>query len=108
LQKLKERKAMLLKGHFQDGNHSIEQWKSVMSLGIMSSDESEIEDGEEVLLVHPLPFLSSAVEDLKRNLDEQIKAGRTPQARRQLKKRLVGCPSMRGAGSSLPPWCIKD
>ena len=39
---------------------------SVFKLESMSTNESDVEDGEEVLVVHPLPWLSETVCELKR------------------------------------------
>ena len=54
---------------------------SVLKLETMSTDESDVEDGEEVLVVHPLPWISETVCDLKRALDQQIRMSKTPQAK---------------------------
>ena len=80
---------MLAKGHFKDGGK--EQCQGIMTMEIMSSEESGQEEGEDVLIVHPLPWLSESVSKVKSSLDQQIVASKTPQSRRQTKKRLVGC-----------------
>ena len=36
-----------------------EKWPSVLSMEFMSSEESAAEDGEEVIVVRPLPWRSS-------------------------------------------------
>lgn len=99
---------MLSKAKFRAGERDMDQWKSIMTLDIMSSDESGEEDGEEFLLVHPLPWLSTAVTQFKLSLDDQIQSSKTPQAKRQMKKRLVGCDSTRGVVESLPSWVLKQ
>ncbi len=38
----------------------------------MSSEESDIEDNEEVLIVQPIPWLTEAVVNLKAIIDRQI------------------------------------
>ncbi len=96
---------MLAKGSFKDGEK--EQWQAVMTMDMMSSDESGEEDGEEILIVHPIPWLSHTVTQFKLSLDQQIANAKTPQAKRQMKKRLIGSPSERGVIENLPPWALK-
>ena len=60
---------------------------------VMSSDESGEDDGDEIIVVHPLPWLSAEVVAFKQQLDEQLKKEKSPQARRQMKPRVVGAPS---------------
>ena len=79
-----------------------------MTLELMSSDESGEEDGDEILVTHPIHWLSETVAQLKVSLDQQILSSKTAQARRQMKKRLVGCPSRRGIVDNLPPWAVKQ
>ena len=47
-----------MNGEFEAGERDATQWMSVLKLETMSTDESDVEDGEEVLVVHPLPWLS--------------------------------------------------
>ena len=61
----------------------------------MSSDSSGEDDGDEVIIVHPLPWISADRQSSKSMLDEEIKKGRSPQARRQMKRRVTGTPSSR-------------
>ena len=70
----------------------------------MSSDESDTEDGEEILVVHPLPWLSEAVVQFKTTLDQEITSTKKPQARRQMKKRVLGNPSTRAIPDGVPRW----
>ena len=48
----------------------------------MSSEESDIEDEKEVLIHHPIPWLSSTVQMFKKKLDEEVIKGKSPQAKR--------------------------
>ena len=96
------------KGRFRDGERDLDQWKAIMTSDLMSSDESGEEEGEEVLVVHPLPWLSHTVTRFKLSLDQQIASAKTPQAKRQMKKRLVGCTSVRGVPDNLPSWALKQ
>ena len=98
---------MLSKGNFVGGTRSKEQWQSILTVELMSSDESGEEDGEEVLIVHPIPWLSDSVAQFKHSLDQQILSAKKPQAKRQMKKRMLGCPSKRGIIDNLPTWATK-
>ena len=76
---------MLMNGEFEAGERDATQWMSVLKLE--TTDESDVEDGVEVLVVHQLPWFSETVCDLKRALDQQIWMSKTPQAKRQIKKK---------------------
>ena len=81
-----------------------------MTPQIMSSDESTIDedDHDEVILIHPLPWLSATVANFKQKLDDSIELNKTPQARRQRKKRVLGTDSMRPKPSDLPEWAVRQ
>lgn len=74
----------------------------------MSSDSSGEEDGDEILVVHPIPWISAAMTAFKCKLDEQIKQGRSPQARRQMKRRAIGLSSTRPCPDDIPTWALKE
>ena len=57
----------------------------------MSSDETDTEDGKEILVVRPLPWLSEAVVQFKAILDQEITSTKNPQAKRQMKKSRGKC-----------------
>ena len=61
----------------------------------MSSDESGIDDDKEVIISHPLPWLSPAVQQFKKKLDDASFKDKSPQARRMIKERMVGNSSIR-------------
>ena len=50
-----------------------DKWMSVIKPEVMSSAESGEDDGEEVIIVRPLPWLSAEVTAFKQQLDEEIK-----------------------------------
>ena len=76
----------------------------------MSSDESGNADDKEVIVSHPLPWLSSNVALFKKKLDEAGLKNESPQARRLMKERVEGCPSLRPQpeGEALPSWVFKN
>ena len=55
LQKLNERSTMLSKGNFRDGGRGKDQWQAIMTIELMSSDESGEEDGDEILVTIQSP-----------------------------------------------------
>ena len=83
-----------------------EKWMGVLKPEAMSSDESGDNDGDEVILVHPLPWLSAEVTAFKQQLDEEIIKEKSPQARRQTKGRVIGCPSSRAMPTEDPVWAL--
>ena len=76
----------------------------------MSSDERGIDADKEVIVSHSLPWLSSNVTLFKKKLDEAGLKNKSPQARRQMKERVQGCPSLRPQpeGEALPSWVFKN
>ena len=44
----------------------------IINSTLMSSDSSGEEEGEEVIIVHPIPWLSADVVALKKKLDQEI------------------------------------
>ena len=79
-------------------------------MSLMSSDSSGEDDGEDVIVVHPLPWISADMIAFKRKLDEQIKKERSPQARRQMKRRVIGPSSTRPCPEEVdvPAWALKQ
>ena len=51
---------MAVKGNYKSEDEK-EKWMSVMKLEVMSSDESGEDDGDEIIMVHPLPWLPAEV-----------------------------------------------
>jgi hypothetical protein len=48
----------------------------------MSSDESGKDEDKEVIISHPLPWLSPAVQQFKKKLDDASLKDKSPQAKR--------------------------
>ena len=74
-------------------------WEKVLILGFMSSEESDLDNEEEVLTLHPLPWRAEKVDMLFRKLDEITLKAKSPQARRQMKRRVLGAVSGRSSPS---------
>ena len=75
---------------FQDQKLSAsdkKKWAEIMDISYVSSEESE---GENTIVVHPLPWLTEEVNSFKKSLDDARHAAMTPQAKRQLKTRVAG------------------
>lgn len=76
-----------------------------MSLEFMSSDDSETDEGKEVLVLRPLPWESTKVKEFKSGLDKASLDKKSPLAKRQMKERKVGVPSSRPKPTgSVPAW----
>ena len=58
--KYNDRQAMALKGKYASEKEK-EKWMSVMRPEVMSSAEISEDDGEEVIVVHQLPWLTKEV-----------------------------------------------
>ena len=74
---------------------------------MMSSEESEVEGGEEIIIVKHIPWRSDQVSALMQRVDSKIKLDRTPQATRQAKKRIYRGESTRPKPSideNMPSW----
>ena len=98
---------MATKGSYKNEEER-DKWMSVMKIEAMSSDESGIDDDEDVIVVHPLPWISSEVDSFKNKLDQAILNEKSSQARRQTKRRLLGSPSTRQMPKThtLPSWAL--
>jgi len=87
-----------------------EDWLWVIKVPLMSSDSSGEDDGEDVIVVHPLPWISADVTTFKKKLDEEILKEKSPQARRQMKRRVAGSFSTRLCPTNLdlPSWAVVE
>lgn len=70
---------MTIKGKYRSDVEK-EEWLKIMTVDIMSSEESEVDEEEDVIVIHPLPWLSHKVACFKETLDLEIKKDKTPQA----------------------------
>ena len=82
-----------------------DKWREVLHNKMMSSEESAVEGDLEVIQVKPLPWRSEEANDILRRLDDRILSDRSPQSRRQAKKRIRGEISSRNEPvEELPAW----
>lgn len=70
----------------------------------MSSDESGDDEGNEVIVSHPLPWLSGSVVQFKKALDDVSMKSKSPQSRREMKERRRGAPSLQPQPEGFPSW----
>lgn len=83
-----------------------EKWSKIMSPDAMSSEESDPEN-DGIVLVKELPWRSQLVNDFFASLDEKIDESKTPQAKRQRKKRVLSViESCRVPVPGLPKWAL--
>ena len=73
----------------------------------MSSDESKIEEGQEVIGTQPLPWLSEPVTSFKNKLDEEHLDKKNVQPCRQRKGRVTGASSARPPPKGFPSWAFQ-
>ena len=82
-----------------------------MDTQIMSSEESDVNEDNEVIVVKPLPWRSEQVNDFLKRLDDRITKDRSPQAQRQAKKRVpssVASLRLKPGSSHYPAWLFKN
>ena len=87
LKKLEERKAAFHRLKFTTEKDR-DTWIDAMKLDLISSEESEMDDGEEVLTLHPIPWRSEKVDQMFSILDNEIMKSKSPQSQRQMKRRV--------------------
>lgn len=68
---------MTIKGKYKSDSEK-EEWLKIMTVDIMSSEESDVDGDEDVIVIHPLPWLSDKVAHFKETLDLEIKKEKTP------------------------------
>ena len=107
IQKLAERKGALGRMEFRSAD-SMSMWEKVMTTAMMSSEESGNDGDDEILSLHPLLFRSAKVDHFFSLLDGKVKEEKSPQARRQMKRRVRGDVSTRPlpVGHNFPKWAL--
>lgn len=84
-----------------------EKWMKVLSPDFQSSEESD-ENDQDIILVKSLPWRAERVENLFKQLDEKIE-GKSAQAKRQRRRRVFGVDiSTRPQPSDGPKWAMVD
>ena len=85
-----------------------EKWNKVLVPEVISSEESDSGENEEIVYVKPLPWRSELVNNFFAQLDDKIAETKSAQARRQRKKRMVSISnSTRKVPTGLPKWAVK-
>ena len=108
LQKLQDRRRAFQGGSFATDKDK-EKWSKILSMEFMSSDESGMDDGKDVLITKPLKWESEAVISFKRALDDQSFRQKSPLAKRQMKTRKRGLHSSRPKPlGDFPSWAFMD
>ena len=83
------------------------KWRKVLISSLISSDESELEDGDPALVVKELPWRAAKVAHFFKKMDQAHDARKSEQAIRQTKKRIYGRKeSNRQAPVNVPTWAI--
>ena len=83
------------------------KWNEVLRFDMMSSEEDNSE-GEDVIIVCPLPWRSPFVNDFFATLDKWAKEKESNQAVRQMKTRVMGSASVRTKPKdpNIPKWAL--
>ena len=82
-----------------------DKWLSVITNEFMSSEESGPDDE---IYVNPIPWRSDYVTRMFAAIDKYVQDKKSPQAKRQMKKRCVGLASERSMPIDVPHWAIND
>ena len=98
---------MVERGTF-DSPQQKEEWKEAMKVEMISSDESDVDNGDEVIVTKPLPWRSANVSQFFSKLDEECRHNKSPHARRQMKPRKCGLPSSRPKPQGFPDWVFSN
>ena len=77
-----------------------------MNVDFMSSEESDIDGEEDVLIVHDLPWRKPSVRRMFSRLDAEVSRNKSSQAKRQMKRRVDGASSSRARPTSCPKWAV--
>lgn len=87
----------------------LEKWLVTMKNELMSSEESEVdENGDDVVVVRPLPWRSSYCSRMFSKIDSYTYHKKSSQGKRQMKNRRVGEPSSRVLPTDInvPDWVV--
>ena len=71
----------------------------------VSSEESGEDEGE-ILIHRRLSWRAERVNDFFKKLDDNVRAEKSPQARRQMKKRMLGEASSRPLPAGMSKWAV--
>ena len=82
-----------------------DKWCKVMVMSMMSSEESGEDEGE-VLIRRRLSWRAERVKDFFKKLDDNVRAEKSPQARCQMKKRVLGEASSRPLPAGMSKWAV--
>lgn len=84
------------------------KWLAVIANDIMSSEESGPDDDS--ILVHSLPWRTQYVTKMFGKIDQYTRSKKSPQALRQMKKRVIGATSNRPRPvpiEKFPEWAVE-
>lgn len=77
-----------------------------MKVDFMSSEESDVDEEEDVLVIHDLPWRKPSVKGMFSALDGDASKNKSSQAKRQMKRRVSGGSSSRARPNSYPKWAV--
>ena len=108
-QKLQERRSVFKKRVYTN-NEDKEKWLKVLVPDMISSEESEEDDDGDFNVVKTLPWRAVVVRDFFYDLDEHYYSGKSPQAKRQTKRRALSdeVSSRSLPVDHFPSWAISN
>ena len=85
-----------------------EKWAKVLMPDMISSEDDNGDEDEDVFVIRPLSWHSTAVDDFFKSLDAHSKGQKTKQAVRQMKNRVLGAPSScpKPLDKTIPKWAF--
>ena len=89
-------------------NTDKEKWEKVLTSEMMSSEVSTSEKGEEILKVNKPSWRKTVVENMFEKLDRASYNNKSPQAKRQMKRRVLGEVSNRSRIEGAPKWVVNN
>lgn len=108
LQKLAHRRSAFAGLSFPDES-SKTAWKGVLTVDMMSSEESTDEGDEEVYLRRPLPWRSGRLTEMLKLLDSRFASNQSALSHRQSKRRITTdehSTRPKPASGTYPPWAF--
>ena len=95
---------MLVKSNMPDKEK--EKWLKGFTAEMMSSEESD--EDNDVITIKPLPWRSERLTTMFYRLDDRVESGKSTQAKRQNRKRVLGISaSARPQADDVPQWALK-
>lgn len=106
VQKLQDRTVILNRSTLSQSIK--EKWEKVLIPDMMSSEDDDDDGGGEAIIIRQLPWRSSTLNDFFLKLDMQAMSQKSSQAKRQMKRRILGSASThpKPVEKGIPQWAF--